>query len=104
MSPKDWLDEHGDALFRFAMQCAHDVDLASDLVQETLLSAWKNHESFSDNSTVRTWLIGIVKHKWIDMQKLHLVLRMKAKLKDEGNALPQEKREKIKRVLQDFDS
>ena len=66
MNPQDWLDEHGDILYRFAMQRAQDSEVAADLVQETLLSAWKGKDSFSGKSTVRTWLIGILKHKWID--------------------------------------
>jgi RNA polymerase sigma-70 factor (ECF subfamily) len=66
LNPQHWLTEHGDILYRFAMQRAQDPELASDLVQETLLSAWKSKDSFAGNSTVRTWLIGILKHKWID--------------------------------------
>ena len=66
MNPHDWLDEHGDALYRFAMQLSGDEDIAADLVQETLLSAWKGKASYAGKSSVRTWLIGILKHKWID--------------------------------------
>ncbi|MDX8383594.1 MAG: sigma-70 family RNA polymerase sigma factor, partial [Ghiorsea sp.] len=66
MNPQNWLDDHGDILYRFAMQRAQDSEVAADLVQETLLSAWKGKDSFSGKSTVRTWLIGILKHKWID--------------------------------------
>ncbi len=66
MNPKQWLDEHGDALYAYAMQKTRDSELAADLVQETLLASWKSKESFSGQSSVRTWLIGILKHKWID--------------------------------------
>jgi len=66
MNPQTWLQEHGDVLYRFALSRCKDPDVASDLVQDTLLSAWKSHASFAGESTVSTWLIGILKHKWID--------------------------------------
>jgi len=82
MDPQLWLDDHGDILYRFAMQRAQDSELAADLVQETLLSAWKGRESFSGNSTVRTWLIGILKHKWIDHLRKEIRQREHAELAD----------------------
>lgn len=82
MNPKDWLDEHGDALYRFAMQRAQNEEVASDLVQETLLAAWKNHTSFSGESSVRTWLIGILKHKWIDHLRKEIRQRNQAEIAD----------------------
>jgi len=64
--PKDWLNDHGDYLYRFAMSRVHNEDLASDMLQDTLLAAWKGHENFKGQSSVRTWLVGILKHKIID--------------------------------------
>lgn len=64
--PEAWLEEHGDYLFRFSMSRLHNEELAADMVQETLLAAWKGREHFQGNSTVRTWLVGILKHKITD--------------------------------------
>lgn len=64
--PEQWLDEHGDALYRFAFARLHDEDAAADLVQETLLAAWRARDSFQGGSAERTWLTGILKHKIID--------------------------------------
>jgi len=64
--PSNWVDEHGDALFRFAIMRVRDSDLAADLVQDTFLSALKGIDGFRGGSTVRTWLTGILKHKIID--------------------------------------
>jgi len=36
------------------------------MVQETLLAAWRGWEKFAGKSSVRTWLVGILKHKIID--------------------------------------
>jgi RNA polymerase sigma-70 factor (ECF subfamily) len=61
-----WAEEHGDALYRYALLRVSDPDLAGDLVQDTFLSALKGVENFRGGSTVRTWLVGILKHKIID--------------------------------------
>ena len=61
-----WLDDHGDALYGFAFQRLRNRDAAEDLVQETLLAAWRSRASFAANSSERTWLIGILKHKLAD--------------------------------------
>ena len=63
----DWLNEHGDYLYRFALVRLRDEHLAEDAVQETLLAAIKNGDGFSGKSSARTWLTGILKHKIIDL-------------------------------------
>jgi RNA polymerase sigma-70 factor (ECF subfamily) len=65
-SPENWVDEHGDALFRYAYARLRDRALAEDLVQETLLGALRTRANFSGQSAERTWLIGILKHKLAD--------------------------------------
>ena len=60
------LERHRPHLIRFAMMQLRDAATAEDAVQETLLAAIQGAERFSGNSTVRTWLIGILKHKIID--------------------------------------
>ena len=61
-----WLDQYGDALYRFAMARVHDSFTAEDLVQETLLAAYRSYKNFSGKSTVKTWLTGILKNKIAD--------------------------------------
>ena len=65
-SPQHWLDEHGDALYRYAYFRLRDAAQAEDLVQETLLAAWQARHGFSGRSSERTWLIGILKNKLVD--------------------------------------
>ncbi|HQU81492.1 MAG TPA: sigma-70 family RNA polymerase sigma factor [Pyrinomonadaceae bacterium] len=65
--PSVWVDEHGDFLYAFAFSRVRDQWLAEDLVQETLLAAMKSKNSFRENSSERTWLCGILKHKIIDV-------------------------------------
>lgn len=64
----NWLDEHGDYLYRFALARLRDPHLAEDAVQETMLAAIKNN-NFEGGSSARTWLTGILKHKMIDLQR-----------------------------------
>lgn len=41
-TPHDWLNEHGDYLYRFALARLRDPHQAEDVVQETLLAAIQN--------------------------------------------------------------
>lgn len=64
--PDTWLDRHGDSLYRFALMRVRDPSTAEDLVQETLLAAWRARSNFAGGSAERTWLIAILKNKIID--------------------------------------
>jgi RNA polymerase sigma-70 factor (ECF subfamily) len=66
LEPETWVDLHGDSLFRFAALRVHDPETASDLVQETFLEALRARETFSGRSSVRTWLVAILKYKIAD--------------------------------------
>lgn len=67
LSPAEqWLQRHGDALYAFALTRVFDRASAEDLVQETLLAAFRAQHTFRADSSERTWLIGILKHKCID--------------------------------------
>jgi RNA polymerase sigma-70 factor (ECF subfamily) len=64
--PASWLDDYGDVLYRYALKRVQDRALAEDLVQDTLLAAWQARTGFAGRSSVKTWLVGILKHKIID--------------------------------------
>lgn len=64
----DWLNEHGDYLYRFTLARLRDQHQAEDAVQETMLAAIKSN-SFEGESSARTWPTGILKHKIIDLQR-----------------------------------
>lgn len=65
--PAAWLTEHGDYLYRYALLKLRDEAAAEDMVQETLLAALSAWARFSGQSSVRTWLTGILKHKILDL-------------------------------------
>jgi len=64
--PETWLEQHGDALFRYAVLRVRNDAIAEDLVQETLLAALRARQSFAGESSERTWLIAILKNKIVD--------------------------------------
>jgi RNA polymerase sigma-70 factor (ECF subfamily) len=61
-----WLEDHGDALFRYALVRVRNRETAEDLVQDTLLAALRARDRFAGRSSVGTWLTGILKNKIID--------------------------------------
>ena len=65
-TPTEWVDAHADYLFNFALGQVRDAGTAEDLVQETFLSALKAQDRFAGQSSVRTWLVGILRHKIYD--------------------------------------
>ncbi|MFZ5630155.1 MAG: sigma-70 family RNA polymerase sigma factor [Spirochaetota bacterium] len=69
MKAADLLNDHGDALYAYARTRLTSDDDIADCIQETLLAAIRNADTFSGNSSVRTWLIGILRFKIIDIYR-----------------------------------
>ncbi|MDZ7890678.1 MAG: sigma-70 family RNA polymerase sigma factor [Rhodoferax sp.] len=62
---------HRDYLYKFArMQLRNDA-WAEDAVSETLLAALVKPQAFEQRSQLKTWLVGILKHKVIDALRHH---------------------------------
>src|SRR5581483_3369081 len=66
IDPERWVEAHGDALYRFALLRLRDPKSAEEIVQETFLAALQARDRFLGQSSERSWLIGILKHKIID--------------------------------------
>lgn len=64
--PEKWVVDYGDYLYRYALSRVQDPATAEDLVQETFLAALRAQGGFRGESSERTWLTGILKHKVID--------------------------------------
>jgi RNA polymerase sigma-70 factor, ECF subfamily len=50
-------------LLRFAFWLCHDHALAEDLVQESMLRAWKAQESLEDEKAAKPWFLTIVRRE-----------------------------------------
>ncbi len=66
-TPDKWLSDYGDYLFRYAVLQLKDKSLAEDLVQDTFVSAYKARDQFQGKSSVKTWLVTILRNKIIDL-------------------------------------
>ncbi|HEY1103052.1 MAG TPA: sigma-70 family RNA polymerase sigma factor [Burkholderiaceae bacterium] len=67
MPIEDQLAEHHTYLLRFARLQLRNDAWAEDAVSETLLAALSKPQSFGNRSQLKTWLVGILKHKVLDM-------------------------------------
>lgn len=60
-----------DYLLRFARLQLRNDAWAEDVVSETVLAALAKPQAFEQRSQLKTWLIGILKHKVIDALRHH---------------------------------
>ncbi len=51
-------------LYRFAFWLARDRSVAEDVVQDTLLRAWRSFEGLGDAAAVRPWLLTIARREF----------------------------------------
>jgi len=65
-NPQQWVDLYADDLYSYAIKMIPNTHQAENLVQETFLAALKSKDSFKGNSSEKTWLIGILRHKIMD--------------------------------------
>ena len=64
------LDEHGRALLGYATRLTGDRVLAEDVVQETLLRAWRHAGSLDPTrGSLRPWLFTVARHVVIDLMR-----------------------------------
>ena len=78
--PTEWLDRHGDALFRYAVLRVRSRDVAEELVQETFVAALRAREGFEGRSSLRTWLVAILRRKIVD----HIRRRRRSEVSPDG--------------------
>jgi RNA polymerase sigma-70 factor (ECF subfamily) len=62
---------HRPMLMRFARAQLHNDAWAEDAVSETLLAALEKPQAFGGQSQLRTWLVGVLKHKLVDQLRRH---------------------------------
>ena len=65
-TPENWLNDYGDLLYRYALVRVRSEPVAEDLLKETLMAGILAFDKFSGQSSVSTWLTGILKHKIMD--------------------------------------
>lgn len=66
INPENWVNNYGNYLLNYAMSRVNDLELANDLIQDTFMSALTAARDFKGQSSEKTWLVAILKHKIID--------------------------------------
>lgn len=61
------VETHRSYLLRAARSKLREPADADDVVQDTIVAAWNGREGFRAQSALRTWLIGILNHKIVDL-------------------------------------
>jgi RNA polymerase sigma-70 factor, ECF subfamily len=61
--------EHGAALWRYAVRLTADPARAEDVVQETLLRAWQHPEVTEGDRSARAWLFTVARNMIIDERR-----------------------------------
>ncbi len=56
------VDDHTDAIFRVAVSIVQDRALAEDVVQETIIKAWRSLDSYRGEGSERSWILQIAHH------------------------------------------
>lgn len=69
LNPAAWVDNYTDYLYSLAFMKTGSRVEAEDLVQETFLAAFKGRDGFKGESTEKTWLTSILRHKLIDFYR-----------------------------------
>lgn len=64
---------HADAIYRYVRRrLIPRVDLVDDLVQEVFLAAWSHLGEYRGTSPLRSWVLGIARHKVEDHYRARL--------------------------------
>jgi len=63
-------DEHAAALWRYVLRLTGDAARAEDVVQETLLRAWRHPEvTYDADRSARAWLFTVARNQIIDERR-----------------------------------
>jgi RNA polymerase sigma-70 factor (ECF subfamily) len=76
LDPEEWVDAHGDYLFRYANSRLQDIQAAEEVVQDTFVAGLRHQAQFSGIGSERSWLLAILKRKLVDQ------LRKRSKLEE----------------------
>jgi len=60
-------ERHARAAYTFALRLLGNPADADDAVAEAFYEVWRSASKFANRSSVRTWILGIVRHKALDL-------------------------------------
>jgi RNA polymerase sigma-70 factor (ECF subfamily) len=69
----EFVNRHADHVYGYVRRrLIPHTEFVDDLVQEVFLAAWENLEKFRGESSLRSWLLGIARHKVEDHYRSRL--------------------------------
>ena len=69
----EFVNRHADHVYGYVRRrLIPHTEFVDDLVQEVFLAAWENLEKFRGESSLRSWLLGIARHKVEDHYRKRL--------------------------------
>jgi len=66
LDPNKWVKRYANYLYNYAIVRVDNHEVAQDIISETFLAALRSKDNFKGESTERTWLVAILKHKIVD--------------------------------------
>ena len=67
-----FVGEYSDVVYRFLARRIDRPDVVDDLCQEVFLAAWTQLPDFRHESSLKTWLCSIARHKTADFYRLRI--------------------------------
>ena len=101
------VDQHADSMYRVAFRLTGDRELASELVQETYLHAWKGLDSLRDKTRMRSWIFGILRNQYTKLlrklPKATQLAQPESVQSDPPQAEPEISRQMVQQAIQQLD-
>lgn len=69
--PRDEIASHLGPMRAFALSLTRNPSLADDMVQDALVKAWSNIDSFTPGTNMRAWLFTILRNTYYSHHRKH---------------------------------
>jgi RNA polymerase sigma-70 factor (ECF subfamily) len=60
-------ERYGQRLYAYALRLTENPALAEDILQECMLIVWRKAATYRERGSVQAWLLGIVRHKCMQL-------------------------------------
>ncbi len=84
------VEQHADSMYRVAFRLTGCRELASELVQDTYLNAWKNIGSLNDVDKMKSWMFAIMRNQYTKLLRQLPKSRQMTELVIENLGVPAE--------------
>lgn len=89
---EEWYSQYHQTIFKYILMMTKDYQQAEDLTHETFLKAFRQHHSFRQDSSPKTWLFRIAHNVTVDYARKQKPVRLVMELfcqKKDTSLLPE---------------